>query len=156
MFGEENLNWVDTGYSSAMHTALFDPVKFFLIYKYEVYGVEYLNDGNETRDEESEQETPPQFCNRPIPFTVAFWEKRKQGNMLKFADSNSLKDNDLHVMSTKKPRLAEAGYKTKNILMFQYFLHKIVKIEFFSVTAFNSFRIATFGFVINGKHENAF
>lgn len=53
MFGEENLNWVDTGYSLAMHTASFDPVKFFLIYKYEVYGVEYLNDGNETRDEES-------------------------------------------------------------------------------------------------------
>lgn len=33
--------------------------------------------------------------------------------MLKFADSNSPKDNDLHVMSTKKPRLAEAGYKNE-------------------------------------------
>ena len=97
-----------------MNTASSDPVQLILVYKYEVYGVEYLDDGNERRDEEPEQENPSRFCNGPIAFTVAFWEKRKQGsNVLKFPDSASLKDNDLHVVSTKKPSLTEAGYKNE-------------------------------------------
>lgn len=109
----EDLDWVDTGYVLAMNTASFDPVQLILIYKYEVYGVEYLDDGDEIRDEEPAQESPPKFCDGPIAFTVAFWEKPKGSNVLEFPDRTSLRDNDLHVVSTKKPSLAEAGYKNE-------------------------------------------
>lgn len=109
----EDLEWVDTRYILAMNTASFDPVQLLLIYKYEVYGVDYLDDGDETRDEEPEQESPPKFCDGPIAFTVAFWERPKQSNILEFPDRTSLRDNDLHVVSTKKPSLAEAGYKNE-------------------------------------------
>ena len=107
----EDLDWVDTRYVLAMNTASIDPVQIFLVYKYEVYDVVYLDDGGETRDEEPEQESPPKFCDGPIAFTVAFWERPKRNGILRFSDCTSLRDTDLYVVSTKKPGIAEAGYK---------------------------------------------
>lgn len=109
----EDLDWVDTRFVLAMNTASFHPAQLFLIYKYEVYGVEYLDDGDEARDEEPEQKSPPKFCDGPIAFTVAIWERPERSIIFEFSDRTSLRDTDLHVVSTKKPMLAEAGYKNK-------------------------------------------
>lgn len=71
----EDLNWVDTRYVLAMNIASFDAAQLFFIYKYEVYGIDYLDDGNEARDEEPKQKSPAKFCNGLIALTVAIWER---------------------------------------------------------------------------------
>lgn len=116
------MRWVDTGFALALDTASRDPFKFYLIYSYEVYDVEYV-DGVEIRTEEPEQEEPPKFCEGPDGFTVAVLEspilkspfldgniltEEQYANLLKFGQGNQIR---LSVLSTKKPDLAQAAYQ---------------------------------------------
>ena len=67
-------DWFDTKLVLAVDTASTGPLKYYLIYKYEVYDVEYLDSGGERRVEEPEQNEPPKLCNGSDAFTVAILE----------------------------------------------------------------------------------
>lgn len=99
-----------------MDTALTPQLKLYLIYKYEVYETEYLDDGGEKRDEEPEQKEPPRVCDGPHAFTIAEaqhlnWEYVRD-TMERYGTMDMGTGNILlNVVSTKKPSLAVAGYK---------------------------------------------
>lgn len=121
----ENQNdWFDTRYVLAMDTASTHWWKCYLVYKYEVYGTKYLDDGGEKRDEEPEEKEPPRFCNGFNAFTIAETslqylqhiedtklEGRRVVEGIGLTDLVDLEEIPLRVVSTKKPSLAVAGYK---------------------------------------------
>ena len=98
-----------------MDTSSTEPLKYYLIYKYEVYDVEYFYDGGERRDEEPECNEPPKLCNGPDAFTVAILEVPRQQMTLRIMAAAKFSDDKdkirLHVVSTRKPGLTIAGYK---------------------------------------------
>ena len=104
-------HWFDTKYILALDV---HQVKYYIIYKYEVYEVEYSDDGGEIRNEEPEQKEVPKFCHGPDGFTVAVWEPKKtpirrwDQNIRSAARYGEIR---LRVVSTKKPSLAVAGFK---------------------------------------------
>lgn len=86
-------------------------LRHYLIYKYEVYDVDYLEDGGEIRDEEPEDVKPPTFCGGPEAFTIGILRNRDLAY-------NNVKDDqielELEVLETKKPQLAMAGYQDES------------------------------------------
>lgn len=50
----ERLEWFDTKFVLAVDTESFHSLRYYLIYKYEVYDVDYLEDAGEIRDKEPE------------------------------------------------------------------------------------------------------
>ena len=97
-------DWFDTKLVLAVDTASTGPLKYYLIYKYEVYDVECLDSGGERRVEEPEQNEPPKLCNGPDAFTVAISEVPGQ-NTLKVIAAAKFDDGkdkiQLHVVSTR-------------------------------------------------------
>lgn len=91
-------------------------LQYYLIYKYEVYDVDYLEYGGEIRDEEPEAIKPPTFCGGPEAFTIGIL-KRPTSPVRDLA-YNSVKDDqneiELEVLETKKPQLAMTGYQDES------------------------------------------
>lgn len=107
------VGWLDTKYVLAVDTVLSQKLRYYLIYKYEVYDVEYLEGGGERRDEEPEDVKPPTFCKGPQAFTIGLL-KKPQNPVRDMTYENMKNDQDeieLEVLETKKPQLAMAGYK---------------------------------------------
>lgn len=113
-------DWFDTRFVLALDAANgWRKKEFVLVYKYEVYSIDYLDDGSEKRSEEAEHGEPPEFCNGPDAFTVAVCETGtsllsksdiKDNPVESSEEPPRLPDIRLTVRSVKKPDLAVAGY----------------------------------------------
>ena len=107
------VEWVDTKYVLAVNTASSQKLKYYMIYNYEVYDVEYLEDGGERRDEEPEDVKPPTFCKGSQAFTIDLLKKPQNPvqDMTYENVKNDQNEIELEVLETKKPQLAMAAYK---------------------------------------------
>ena len=111
-----NLKWSDTKFVLAVDTESLHNLRYYLIYKYEVYGVDYLEDGGEIRDEEPEDVKPPTFCGGPEAFTIGIL--RRPQNPVRDMTYNKVKNDqneiELEVLETKKPQLSMTGYQDES------------------------------------------
>ena len=98
-------------------------LRYYLIYKHEVYDVDYLEDGGEIRDEEPEDVKPPKFCGGPDAFTIGIL--RKPPNPVRDLAYNNMKDDQKEIklgyLETKKPQLGMTGYQDESNLYVSVF-----------------------------------
>lgn len=110
-----NLEWFDTKFVLAVDTKSSRKLRYYLIYKYEVYDVDYLEDGGQIRDEEPEDVKPPAFCGGPDAFTIGIL-RRPRNPVRDLRYKNMLDENEIviQVLETKKPQLAMTGYQDES------------------------------------------